>query len=203
MGWTAALALCGGMLLLAVEAGATHDEPGKGKSARASLVTAYEPCTSPNTTTSGLTPWPACSPPVRSDPVCGFGNLPVTIANGRAKAKTRPFDVEFAFAAKGLPLSCEGLTLCGVVSIRVSTDRCVDSPCTLQDLINVTGTEATSCCVVQRGVCSVRSSINREIFDALRAGERAGIQILGCGLKRIDGPNPPAGNTFECGILAP
>jgi hypothetical protein len=202
---TAIGVLAVGFFLLTPDARATHNEPGKGKSAKASLVTAYEPCTNPNTTTSGLTPWQACSPPVRSDSVCGFETSPISsAATGRVKAKSQFSDVTFAISAKGLLLSCEGLTLCAVFSVRVSTDRCVQSPCTLVDLINVTGTEVTSCCTVTHGVCQVKSSINREILDALRLGERAGIQILGCGLRRVDGPDPlPTTNTLECGILAP
>ena len=65
---------CALALALTAVAWATHDEPGKGGSAKAALVTAYEPCTAPNTTTSGLAPFAACSPPVRSDPECGFNS---------------------------------------------------------------------------------------------------------------------------------
>src|SRR5215813_3132194 len=54
---------------------ATHDEPGRGRAIRGSLVTSYKPCTSPNTMTEGGLPQPACAPPERSDPVCGFGAL--------------------------------------------------------------------------------------------------------------------------------
>src|SRR6266850_6272423 len=48
---------------------AQFNEPGTAKAVKVSVVTAYEPCTTPNTVTSDLTP--ACTA-VRSDPVCGF-----------------------------------------------------------------------------------------------------------------------------------
>jgi hypothetical protein len=38
---------------------------------------------------------------------------------------------------------------------------------------------------------------------ALRLGQRAGIELLGCGLRRRDGPTPLTGLTFGCGMLAP
>lgn len=182
---------------------ATHDEPGKGRAAKAALVTAYQACTSPNTTTSGLLPFPACNPPVRSDPLCGFDYQTVSSSSGRVKARTRNFDVDLTMTAKGLSVGCEGLTLCGVASVRVTTDRCLETPCTVMDMIDILGTQPTACCIVEKGMCTVRTTINNEIFDALRYGERAGIEVLGCGLRRINGPNPPTAHTFSCGLLAP
>jgi len=41
------------------------------------------------------------------------------------------------------------------------------------------------------------------MLGTLLQGEKTGIEILGCGLKRLDGPNPPSGPTFSCGVLAP
>ena len=190
------------LALGATAAQATHDEPGKGRSAKAALVTAYQPCTAPNTTTSGLAPFDACSPPVRSDPECGFGAEVVSSASGHVKAKSRNFDVDLTFIAKGLDYGCEGLMLCGVATVRVTTDRCVMSPCTV-DLVDIPITQPDSCCRVTHGTCQLRTSINTEIFDALRYGERAGIEILGCGLRRVDGDNLPTGLTFSCGLLAP
>lgn len=187
----------------AAPCGAWHREPAKGKSARTPLVQTYLPCTAPNTTTSGLTPMPACSPPTVADDLCGFAATPSNSASGRVKAKTRNFDVDLIMSARGLAASCEGLTLCGVASVRVTTDRCVVSPCTVADLIDVFQPSETACCVVTDGKCNVRTTINAEIFDGLRAGERAGIEVLSCGLKRVDGPNPPGTTTFSCGLLAP
>jgi hypothetical protein len=189
-------------LTVSAMAWATHDEPGKGLSAKAALVTAYEPCTAPNTTTSGLAPFPACSPPVRSDPLCGFNSAVTSAASGRVKAKSRNFDVDLTIVAKGLSVGCEGRMLCGLMSVRVTTDRCTVSPCTVVDLIDIPAAQPDSCCIVTHGVCQLRTSINAEIFDALRYGERAGIELLGCALRRVDGPNLPTGHTFSCGLLA-
>jgi hypothetical protein len=191
--------------LSASEVLATHDEPGKGGAAKAALVTVYEPCApgSANTTTAGLTPVPACSPPVRVDTVCGFGSLAVSRGTGRVKVKARNFDLDITVAVKGLENSCNGMKLCFASSIRMTTDRCVDSPCTVIDLVDIPPPGPTSCCIVSGGTCSIRTSINNAIFDALRAHERAGIEILGCGLRRVDGPSVPTGLSFACGLLAP
>jgi hypothetical protein len=182
---------------------AIHDEPGRGGSAKAALVTVYEPCTSPNTTTAGLTPVPACNPPVRADSICGFGSSVLSHAVGRVKVKARNFDLDLTMVAKGLQLSCNGYTLCAATTIRMTTDRCEDSPCTVIDLVDIPPPSSTSCCVVSGGTCSIKTTINNAIFDALRANERAGIEILGCGLRRVDGPDLPPSLSFSCGLLAP
>ena len=53
------------------------------------------------------------------------------------------------------------------------------------------------------GQCRVTTSINSEMLGTLVPGGKTGIEILGCGLKRLDGPTPPSGLTFSCGVLAP
>jgi hypothetical protein len=53
------------------------------------------------------------------------------------------------------------------------------------------------------GNCRLKTSINTEVFDALRLGQRAGVGLLGCGLRRTSGPNLPTGLSFNCGMLAP
>lgn len=192
------------VLLAAVApAWATHDEPGRAKALKGPLITAYEPCTAPNTETSGVVRLPACMPPVRADSVCGFGAEAGKRGTGRAQAVARGIDVELQIVAKGLGAGCEGRTLCGVVSFRTTTDRCADGACTVVDMPNFIGASTTACCRVTMGQCRVSTSVNAEVFDALRPGERAGVELLGCGLKRMDGPLPPDGVSFACGILAP
>jgi len=181
---------------------ATHDEPGRGKAVRISMVTAYEPCTDPNTSTQGGLPTPSCSPPVRSDPVCGFGALDGMVGMAKAKAQVHDGDIQLSVIASGLGNGCEGHNLCGVIKVRVTTDRCLVSPCTTKD-IELTNVSDTACCTVANGNCKLKTSINTEVFDALRLGERAGIELLGCGLRRRDGPTPPTDLTFVCGMLAP
>jgi hypothetical protein len=183
---------------------ATHDEPGRGRALKGALVTAYLPCTSPNTTTEGGLPQPACSPPVRSDPICGFGAAFGQVGSGKAKGIVRDGDIALSVAAAGLGNGCEGRRLCGVVRVRVTTHRCAGgmSPCTTAD-IELTNVSDTACCQVMNGRCKLNTSINTEVFDALRQGQRAGVELLGCGLRRRDGADPPAGLTFTCGLLAP
>ena len=181
---------------------ATHDEPGRGKAVKISMVTTYEPCTSPNTITEGGLPTPACSPPVRSDPVCGFGAQDGQVGMAKAKGVVHDGDVRLSVVASGLGSGCEGHKLCGVVRVRVSTHRCSLSPCTTSD-IELTNLSDTACCTVTNGNCKLNTTVNTEVFDALRVGQRAGIELLGCGLRRRDGPTPPTGLTFTCGLLAP
>ena len=73
------------LLLAAGRALATHDEPKRAKAIKAPLVTVYQPCTVPNTQTLGFPSLPACSPPVRMDPVCGFTDA-ATQQSGYGKA---------------------------------------------------------------------------------------------------------------------
>jgi hypothetical protein len=197
------LVLLLGMML--TPAHATHDEPGRGKALKTSLVTAYKQCTNPNTVTEGGLPQTACFPAERNDPVCGFGALFGQIGMAKAKGVVKDGDIELSVTASGLGNGCEGLRLCGVVQVRVTTHRCPtgESPCTTSD-IELTNLSDTACCRVFNGNCKLKTTINTEVFDALRLGQRAGIEVLGCGLRRRDGANPPAsGYTFRCGMLAP
>ncbi len=186
-------------------AGATpHDEPGAGRSFKSPLVTAYRQCTTPNIVTSGPVPMPACSPPVRMDPICGFGP-PGTRGQGKVKGTARAGDIEISMITSGLE-GCNGYTLCGVVSVRITTQACGGSePCTVQDLVNITGpVAATACCTVTNGNCKVKTSVNNQNFGLVQPGQRAGIEIMGCGLRRVDGPTPPSASdvTFKCGTLS-
>jgi len=183
---------------------ATHDEPGRGKALKGSMVTSYKPCTNPNTMTEGGLPQPACSPPERSDPVCGFGSLFGQVGMAKAKGLVHDGDIELSVVASGLGNGCEGQLLCGVVRVRVTTHRCPAglSPCTTTDL-ELTNESQTACCQVFNGNCRLKTTINTEVFDALRLGQRAGVELLGCGLRRTTGANLPTGLTFACGMLAP
>lgn len=180
-----------------------HDEPRRAKTIKAPLVTAYQACTAPNTVTSGPTPVPACSPPVRNDEVCGFQGPFFRAGYGKAAGVTTPLgDLTLNFTAKNLSPGCEGRKLCAVASVRLTTERCVQSPCTV-DIPQWLSDTITGCCVVTAGTCRVSTSINREMLGVLEQGEKTGIEISGCGLKRVDGPNPPSSYTFTCGVLAP
>ena len=107
-------------------------------------------------------------------------------------------------SALGLTSGCEGLRLCGVVTLRVTTHRCNAQPCTTQD-IELVNTDLKACCTVSGGRCHFKAANPSEDWDALQDGDRAGAELLGCGLRRVTGPNlPPAGSlTFACGLLSP
>src|SRR5262245_5278912 len=198
-----ALAAALGATLLAAPARA-HDEPKRAKSVKAALITAYEPCTNPNTVTQGSAlSIPACSPPVRSDPECGFQGPFFKAGYAKASGATTPIgDFRLSYVAKSLNPGCEGQRLCAVAQVRVTTDRCQQAPCTF-DLPQWYVDSVTGCCTVTGGECRVSTSINSEMLGTLAPGEKTGIEILGCGLKRITGANTPAGLTFSCGVLAP
>jgi hypothetical protein len=198
-----ARAVAGLVLVAAVPAVMAHDEPRRAKSVKAALVTAYEPCTNPNTVVDGPAAFPACSPPTRGDGVCGFQGAFFKAGYAKASGATTPTgDFRLSYVAKGLNAGCEGRRLCAVAQVRVTTDRCVQKPCTF-DLPQWYVNSLTGCCTVQSGQCRVGTSINSEMLGTLRQGEKTGIEIVGCGLKRVDGPNLPAGLTFSCGVLAP
>ena len=110
----------------------SHDEPKRAKSVKAALITAYEPCTSPNTVTQGSSlPIPACSPPERSDPECGFQGPFFTAGYAKASGVTTPIgDFRLSYVAKNLNPGCEGRKLCAVAEVRVTTDQCQMKPCT-------------------------------------------------------------------------
>jgi len=185
-------------------ASGSHDEPKRAKSVKAALITAYEPCTLPNTVTQGSSlTIPACSPPARSDPECGFQGAFFTAGYAKASGVTTPIgDFRLSYVAKNLNPGCEGRKSCAVAEVRVTTDQCQMKPCTF-DLPQWFVDSVTGCCIVAGGQCRVSTSINSEMLGTLTPGGKTGIEILGCGLKRLDGPNPPSGLTFSCGVLAP
>jgi hypothetical protein len=193
----------------ATEVFATHDEPGRGRSVKSPLVTSYKPCTAPNTLTRGANPVPACTPPEQYDTVCSF-DLP-NARNGSGKVSAVSLengDIQLKVVARGLGIGCEGRRLCGTLSFRGTTDRCQDGEsCTVIDLIDYVADTPTGCCVVQGGFCRLKTTVNAIRFDTVRAGDRAGVEVFGCGLKRMDGanppsPDPPTGPSFRCGPLA-
>jgi hypothetical protein len=109
----------------------------------------------------------------------------------------------------GSGIGCEGRRLCGTLSFRGTTDRCVDGEsCTVIDLIDWVADSPTGCCVVQSGFCKLRTTVNAIRFDTVSPGDRAGVELMGCGLRRMDGSQPsvlrPAAGTLRsvCGPLA-
>ncbi len=194
-----------GMSLFGGFAQATpHDEPGSGRSFKSPLVTAYRACTNPNTITDGPVPFQACTPPTRVDPLCGFGP-PGTRGQGKVKGIARNGDIEITMIAAGLE-GCEGYQLCAQANVRITTEACMGpEPCTVTDFAVGEDLSGTTCCVVSNGNCRVKTSVNDQVFGIIQPGQRAGIEVIGCGLKRRTGPGPMPGNgevTFSCGTLS-
>ena len=190
-------------LVVAGTASANHDEPKRAKTIKAPLVTAYQPCTNPNTVTTGSPALPACYPAVRMDELCGFTNATYLSGHGKAAGGARANgDFEIRIIAKGLNTGCEGRTLCGIVRVRATTHRCSLGTCTVSDL-DFQGSSPTACCIVQSGYCKVQTTINSEILRTLVPGDRTGVEVFGFGLKRTDGPDLPTGHTFTSGGLTP
>ena len=130
-------------------ASGSHDEPKRAKSVKAALITAYEPCTLPNTVTQGSSlTIPACSPPARSDPECGFQGAFFTAGYAKASGVTTPIgDFRLSYVAKNLNPGCEGRKSCAVAEVRVTTDQCQMKPCTF-DLPQWYVDSVTGCCIV-------------------------------------------------------
>ncbi|HXJ34480.1 MAG TPA: hypothetical protein VMS22_10635 [Candidatus Eisenbacteria bacterium] len=192
-----------GVLVLGGVAGAFHDEPKRAKTLKAPLVTAYQQCTAPNTTTMGVPALPACYPAVRSDPLCGFVNGSLLAGYGKASGRARPNgDFKIDITLRGINSGCEGQTLCGLILVRATTHRCAQGPCTTADL-PFQGSSPTACCIVVDGACNVSTTINSEVLGTLVVGDRTGIEVFGFGIRRTSGPNPPTGYTFSSGGLTP
>lgn len=184
-------------------ASAFHDEPRRAKTLKAPLVTSYEPCTTPNTSTHGFPALSACYPAKRMDELCGFTSATTLSGYGRASGKSKPNgDFKIDITAKSLNAGCEGQTLCGIVRVRATTHRCDSGPCTVMDM-DFTGSSPTACCTVVSGVCVVSTTINSEVLGTLVVGDRTAFEVFGFGLKRTSGPNPPTGNSFTSGGLTP
>ena len=182
---------------------AFHDEPKRAKAIKTPLVTAYEPCTNPNTQTLGTPPLPACVPAQRMDTVCGFTSGTFLAGHGKASGRSKPNgDFQVNVVAKGLNAGCEGRTLCGTIRVRATTHRCADGPCTVQDM-DFTGASPTACCIVSSGTCVVQTTINSEVLGTLVPGDRTGVEVFGIGLRRVNGPDLPSRYTFTSGGLTP
>jgi len=127
---------------------ALHNEPQTAKAVKVSVVTAYEPCTSPTLTTG--TGDAAC-PAVRSDPVCGFKGGGHGLMYARTKSAT-------GWAVKivllGLDQGCEGQTIHFYATLRSTTDDCGGTACTV-DFPNVD----LGSCTVKKGFCGLSTPV--------------------------------------------
>src|SRR4051812_29588902 len=129
---TAALVVLG-LMVVAQSATATHVRPKAATPFYASLVPAYQPCTSPNRTHAAPLSYQSCNPPVQSSQNVtvgspdfngapannsGFVRLVVT-----GSAATPPDDANVAITASVLDVRCQGATTaCGTANTIAGPD---------------------------------------------------------------------------------
>jgi hypothetical protein len=138
----AAIAL--GLSLAAPSAHAQYNTPFKGKQFKVNLMTTYEPCTAPDTTTDDG--FPACTTIVRTDTTCGWGG-----GQGKIQLKTQTVGNYGArLKLTSLDAACEGETLQFIANVRRTGHYCSGNVCTIQDQQYQFGS-----CIVQHRLCKV------------------------------------------------
>jgi hypothetical protein len=187
-----------GVAVFAGVAGADHIEPKSAKKTRFDLVNSYFRCDTPNTATLSNGTG-ACTPAVLWDAFgCalspeGSGKLTVQKI-GSATDGTQ--DLKLTAVVKGLTANCEGQSLEIVLSYRLTTDDCPEGSCTTFD---VEDAFAGTWCTVTNGHCKINTTLRTSNPSLIAlSNENAGIEIHGCGLRRL-GTLGPAGIT--CGLL--
>ena len=138
--------------LSAIAATQTHaflNQPTKGKNFKVNLMTAYQPCTTPNTMTDDGKQ--ACSPLVRLNPNCGFdGGL------GKVQLKAQTVgNTAFRIKLTGLDQFCENAVLNFFISFRKTGIHCGIDECTMVDQIGAT----LGSCNVSHGLCSTAGQL--------------------------------------------
>jgi hypothetical protein len=164
---------------------ADHVEPRRASRFRADLVTAYEPCTAPNATAdeSGRA---ACVPPVRSDPVCGFGRR----GSGVVKLAVRGSKLAISVRMRGLDAGCEGAFLNLGMTLQPTTHDCAGAACTVAPL-----RPSWHGCPVRNGRCALSVLDSNSLI--VPAGGRSGVELQRVALVRV----PAALTSFTMGIL--
>jgi len=138
-----------GLGVAATHADAFLNQPTKGKNFKVNLMTAYEPCTSPNAMTDDG--FDACMPPVRSNPNCGFDG-------GQGKVQLKALTVgntDFRIKLQGLDTFCEGQTLNFFITFRKTGIHCGIGECTM---VTVVGHPLGSC-AVQNSQCKTNGQL--------------------------------------------
>jgi hypothetical protein len=174
---------------------ATSDPPFKANKLVANLVKSYDPCTVPNTMTSGgALAFPACQPAVQGGSSgCGFNTANKGFGKLIGKITGTP-DAKFKVVAKGL--TCPGTVLLPVATVRITTNNCAaGADCTSTDQVFPV---PASCTVDSLGTCKISVGINDLIPGALLGGDDVDIEVLGCGL--ITQGDGFADLTFACGL---
>ena len=150
-------------------------KPFRARFVRGWLVTSYMPCTAPNDTIPGTLAFPACTPEVRSDSVCGFtatGSGQLSIQRNPVGSNT-PVDIRVIASLQNLNAGCIGETLCADMTLRVTTHNCLSGggTCTSVDLPYLT----SACCVVAgNGSSSFNTTFNTFLAGSIPTGNLAG-----------------------------
>jgi hypothetical protein len=128
---------------------AFHNQPFKGKNFKVNLMTAYEPCTAPDTVTDdGVS---ACSTLQRSDPLCGFGG-----GQGKVQLKSLTVgNIAFRIKLNGVDDPCDGETINFFLSFRKTGHHCAGASCTTVDVIDY----PLGACFVTRNVCKASGAL--------------------------------------------
>jgi hypothetical protein len=145
---------------------ADHVQPARARVFKGTLVTAYAPCTTPNTATTptevnGLT-WPACTPAVRENPTCGFG----PDGSGQVEFRTSGDKIGVKVKVRGLDAGCEGTLIAVNFLFDVTGDLCDGATCTLPF------ESSWGACTVTEGRCSMGDNSR---FFFLSPGGRSGM----------------------------
>jgi hypothetical protein len=161
----------------------THPEPGKANTAKFELIRNYGPCESPNTTTSNGSS--ACAPPFEEGDLCPSTLAPNAsgkislVKTGSAVAGNQ--DLKVGAIARGLD-ACEGRLFTVRLALRVTLDDCPEGSCTMTDFSALDLGQ----CIVTDGKCKIKTTLNTASPGTIpTSGKRAGIQVLGCGLKEL------------------
>lgn len=182
---------------LASNSVAGHIQPASAKKVQLSLVNSFFRCDTPNTATQASST-PACTPASPQD-FCAFssnGSGRLTIAvTGSLAAGTQALKI--IAAARGLNDLCENDQLCVYLSYRATNDDCPEGSCTTFDIQEFAFGGFDTCCTVSGGVCKIKATVTASSLQ-LADGKNTGLELHGCGLKRILGPPTPP---VSCGLL--
>ncbi|HZR84125.1 MAG TPA: hypothetical protein VFD92_23715 [Candidatus Binatia bacterium] len=189
---------------------ALRPEPVRALKFQAYLVTAIQPCTASNdTTTTPPLVVSACHPATPIDSVCQFDPLSET-ANGVFQAKVARKgarqDIKMHVHLVGLNAGCEGLQLCvHLQNLRITTTGCASGDpdgCTMVDVPSF-APGLPACCLVGDGKCRLDTGIDVAAMQNFVDDGKMTIELGGAALHRINGPSVPSGASFVTGLLAP
>jgi len=178
--------------------------PAKAKKMAFAMVNGLPQCTAPDTQTITPVLFQACSYPGPQDGLCqltdaGSGRL---VMSQTGSQKNQNQDIKVKVQLKGMNASCEGKTLVPVLSFRLSTAVCAESPtCIIPDLVNVKLSDGSvGGCLVNGGKCTFGLTLNTAAPEVFIRDSMSAIQILGCGMTSSD-DSSHASPPIACGTF--